>query len=90
MLLKFCQVYVCVSVCDSQISDESDSCEFVFFQCQLLVSFEKEDVLVVYVIEEGEVLFGFEFLSKVILWDINFGKMVDDVNELMIVGEVKK
>ncbi|HAJ4486575.1 TPA: DEAD/DEAH box helicase, partial [Escherichia coli] len=89
-LLKLRQVYARASARDSQISDESDSREPAFFQRQLLVSFEKEDVSAAYAIEEGEVPFGFEFLSKVTLRDINFGKMADDANELMIAGEAKK
>ncbi|MBJ5085218.1 helicase, partial [Salmonella enterica subsp. enterica serovar Typhimurium] len=79
-LLKLRQVYARSSARDSQISDESDSREPAFFQRQLLVSFEKEDVSAAYAIDEGEIPFGFEFLSKVTLRDINFGKMADDAN----------
>lgn len=89
-LLKLRQVYARSSARDSQISDESDSREPAFFQRQLLVSFEKEDVSAAYAIDEGEVPFGFEFLSKVTLRDINFGQMADDASELMIAGEAKR
>ena len=71
-----------------QISDEtiagnrhssSDSCW----------SASKRGCIAAYAIDEGEIPFGFEFLSKVTLRDINFGKMADDANELMIAGEAK-
>ncbi|MCW0937423.1 DEAD/DEAH box helicase [Pantoea sp. RG18] len=89
-LLKLRQVYARASARDSQISDESDSREPTFFQRQLLVSYEPQDVTAAYAIDEGEVPFGFEFLSKVTLRDINFGKMADDASELMIAGDKKR
>ena len=89
-LLKLRQVYARASARDSQISDESDTREPTFFQRQLLVSYEPEDVTAAYAIDEGEVPFGFEFLSKVTLRDINFGRMADDATELMIAGDKKR
>lgn len=89
-LLKLRQVYARANARDSLIGDESDSRELTFFQRQLLVSYEPEDVAAAYAIDEGEVPFGFEFLSKVTLRDINFGKQMDDATELLIAGDVKR
>lgn len=89
-LLKLRQVYARSNARDSQIGDESDTREPTFFQRQLLVSYEPENVTAAYAIEEGDVPFGFEFLSKVTLRDINFGRMADDVMELMIAGDKKR
>lgn len=89
-LLKLRQVYARSSARDSQIGDESDTREPTFFQRQLLVSYEAADVTAAYAIEEGGVPFGFEFLSKVTLRDINFGRMDDDAAELTIAGDRKR
>ncbi|HDN9016128.1 TPA: DEAD/DEAH box helicase [Aeromonas salmonicida] len=89
-LLKLRQVYARANARDSQIGDESDTREPTFFQRQLLVSYEPADVTAAYAIDEGEVPFGFEFLSKVTLRDINFGKAADDAAELTIAGDTKR
>jgi DEAD/DEAH box helicase domain-containing protein len=89
-LLKLRQVYARANTRDSLIGDESDSRELTFFQRQLLVSYEPDDVAAAYAIDEGEVPFGFEFLSKVTLRDINFGKQMDDAAELTIAGDKKR
>lgn len=54
------------------------------------MSYEPDDVAAAYAIDEGEVPFGFEFLSKVTLRDINFGKQMDDAAELTIAGDKKR
>ncbi|MFM5260284.1 DEAD/DEAH box helicase [Aeromonas veronii] len=89
-LLKLRQVYARASARDSQIGDESDSREPAFYQRQLLVSYEPKDVTAAYAISDGEVPFGFEFLSKVTLRDINFGKQTEDALELSIAGDIKR
>lgn len=89
-LLKLRQVYARSSAKESQIGDESDTREPTFFQRQLLVSYEPADVTAAYAIDEGDVPFGFEFLSKVTLRDINFGKQADDASELVIAGDKKR
>lgn len=89
-LLKLRQVYARSSAKESQIGDESDTREPTFFQRQLLVNYEPSDVTAAYAINEGDVPFGFEFLSKVTLRDINFGKQADDASELVIAGDKKR
>lgn len=88
-LLKLRQVYARASERASLISDDADSRDPAFFQRQLLVSFAPSAVTHAYHIYNEQVPFGFEFLSKVTLRDINFGQPDDNAGELLVAGEHK-
>lgn len=89
-MLKLRLVYARSSLRDSKISDEADSRTPAFFQRQMLVNFVPEDVAFAYHIPNNEIPFGFEFLNRVTLRDINFGSASDDGDEFYVAGEKKK
>ena len=88
-LLKLRQVYARASERSSLISDDADSRDPAFFQRQLLVSFTPTAVTHAYQIANEQVPFGFEFLNKVTLRDINFGQPDENAGELLVAGERK-
>ncbi|MBY5946833.1 DEAD/DEAH box helicase [Photobacterium rosenbergii] len=89
-LLKLRQVYARSNVRDARISDDADTRTPSFFQRQLLVSFKPDDVEYAYEVDNADVPFGFEYLSRVSLRDINFGSAAEDATEFYVAGEKKK
>lgn len=89
-MLKLRQVYARSSSRDSKISDDADSRTPAFFQRQMLVNFVPQDVAYAYHIPNNEMPFGFEFLNRVTLRDINFGSASDEGEEFYVAGEKKK
>lgn len=89
-MLKLRQVYARSSSRDSKISDDADSRTPAFFQRQMLVNFLPQDVAYAYHIPNNEMPFGFEFLNRVTLRDINFGSASDEGEEFYVAGEKKK
>ncbi|MGR5453527.1 DEAD/DEAH box helicase [Vibrio alfacsensis] len=89
-LLKLRQVYARSNAREARITDDADSRTPSFFQRQLLVSYKPEDVQYAYEVDNDEVPFGFEYLSKVSLRDINFGSVAEDATEFYVAGDIKK
>ncbi|MGL5336510.1 MAG: Zn-binding domain-containing protein [Enterovibrio sp.] len=89
-MLKLRQVYARSSIRDSKISDDTDTRTPAFFQRQMLVHFKPEDLVDAYHIPNNETPFGFEFLNRVTLRDINFGSATDEGEEFYVAGEKKK
>ncbi|WP_285163552.1 DEAD/DEAH box helicase [Shewanella goraebulensis] len=89
-MLKLRQVYARSSARDAKISDDADTRQPAFFQRQMLVSFKKEDVNYAYQVENEDVPFGFEYLSRVSLRDINFGSASEEGEEFYVAGERKQ
>lgn len=89
-LLKLRQVYARSNARESRITDDVDSRTPSFFQRQFLVSYKPEDVQYAYEVDNAEVPFGFEYLSKVSLRDINFGSVAEDATEFYVAGDLKK
>ena len=89
-LLKLRQVYARSNDRDARISDDSDTRTPTFFQRQLLVSFKSDDVEYAYEVDNKDVPFGFEYLRRVTLTDINFGSSSEDALEFYIAGDKKK
>lgn len=87
-MLKLRQVYARSNLRDAKISDDSDNREPKFYNRQMLVAFEPEAVMQAYKIDSDEVPFGFDFISKVSIKDINFGVPDSQSEQIAIAGEV--
>jgi DEAD/DEAH box helicase domain-containing protein len=87
-MLKLRQVYARANLRDARISDDSDNREPKFYNRQMLVAFEPEAVMQAYKIDSDEVPFGFDFLSKVSIKDINFGVPDNSSEQISIAGEI--
>ena len=73
-MLRLRQVFASTADRRSRIGDQHDAREPRFYNRQMLVDFERADVDKAYRIASDELPFGFEFLSKVRLQEINFGE----------------
>jgi len=87
-MLKLRQVYARSNVRDARISDDSDNREPKFYNRQMLVSFEPQAIMQAYKIDSDEVPFGFDFLSKVSIKDINFGVPDNQSEQISVAGEI--
>ncbi len=87
-MLKVQMVYSNMDYTKSSIGDESDDRTAVFYKKQLLVDVDEEhDIVSAYRIDNDEFNFGYEFVKKAKLREINFGES-DTVGErLMVAGE---
>ncbi len=54
------------------------------------MSFKPDDVEYAYEVDNADVPFGFEYLSRVSLRDINFGSASEDATEFYVAGDKKK
>ncbi|MGO2418559.1 MAG: DEAD/DEAH box helicase [Vibrio casei] len=89
-MLKLRQVYARSSAKDAKISDDSDTRTPKFFQRHMLVTFDKADVNFAYQVENDDLPFGFEYLNKVSLKDINFGQKSSEAEEFSSAGDTHK
>lgn len=88
-MLKVQMVYSNTDYTKSLISDESDDRSGVFYCKQLLVDVdETKDIASAYQMDNEEFSFGYEFVKKAILREINFGES-DLVGERMTVSGVE-
>ena len=60
---------------DSRSYDDSDQRDVVFFQRHTFTNFEKKDITRAWRYPTDALPFGFEFLNRVTLRDVNFGRM---------------
>ncbi|WP_333913426.1 DEAD/DEAH box helicase [Vibrio coralliirubri] len=89
-MLKLRQVYARSSAKEAKISDDSDTRTPTFFQRHMLVTLDKADVNFAYQVENDDLPFGFEYLNKVSLKDINFGQHRSDAEEFSAAGDVHR
>ena len=74
-MLKAQMVYSNMDYNKSRIDDESDDRKVVFYNKQLLVDIdEEEDIKTAYRMDNTEFPFGFEYVKKAIIREINFGE----------------
>lgn len=73
-LLRFRQAMANSEDSKSRIDDTTEDREPKFFQRQLLVDFEPDDVSIAWKLESDRVAFGFEFIRRAVFRDINFGE----------------
>ncbi|MFW5710787.1 MAG: DEAD/DEAH box helicase [Spirochaetota bacterium] len=74
VMIRLRQVTAVVNERDARISDDSDNREQVYYVQHLLVDPDREAAVKAYTLEAGGSVFGFEFLSRVSLREINFGR----------------
>lgn len=73
-LIRMRQVFSNMSLQDSLSGDDSDERAALFYEQALLVNFEPEDIAAAYVCQHQDFPFGFEFIDKVQLREVNFGE----------------
>lgn len=89
-MLKVQMVYSNMDYTKSLISDESDDRSAAFYCKQLLVDVDEEhDISKAYEMDNEEFAFGYEFVRKATLREINFGES-DMVGEKMTVSGVEE
>lgn len=86
-MLKVQMVYSNMDYTKSLIGDESDDRSNVFYCKQLLVDVDEDnDISSAYRIDNEEFAFGYEFVKKAILREINFGESDIDGDKVSISG----
>lgn len=79
-LVRLRQVYANTADDSSRSGDDSDQRVPLFFDKHKLVNFDPSDILVAYQVKEGlDFPFGFEFIRRVQLREINFGSLENDL-----------
>lgn len=73
-MLRMRQVVSTQSEQESRSHDESDDREPVFYQKNMFVGYNDDHITAAYAIDKDDVPFGFEFLQKVRLIEVNFGE----------------
>lgn len=92
-MLKVQMVYSNTEDTHSRISDDSDSRSSVFYVRQLLVDVDEEnDILCAYRMNNEDFPFGYEFVKKAALREINFGEndMMGEKISVAGVDEIRK
>ena len=86
-MLKVQMVYSNMDYSSNLISDESDDRSNVFYCKQLLVDVdENNDILSAYSMDNDEFTFGYEFVKKATLREINFGENDANGEKLTVAG----
>ena len=85
-MIRLRQVFASTSDWDSRITDDSDDREPTFYNKQIMVGHNDTDITDAYVIENDELPFGFEFIRKVNLREINFGEKEEIGDKVTIAG----
>jgi DEAD/DEAH box helicase domain-containing protein len=85
-MLRLRQVMATTSDRDSRIGDDSDDREPAFFTRQLLVDFTEDNIRESWAIDDPDFPFGFEFLTKAVFRDINFGERVAGAEAVEVAG----
>ncbi|MDY0361726.1 MAG: DEAD/DEAH box helicase [Desulforegulaceae bacterium] len=86
-MIKIRQVVATTSNKDSLVSDDYDERQPVFYNREMLVNVDKKDIKDAYKINDNDYPFGFEFLAKADLRDINFGEKTEDGDKVEIAGK---
>ncbi|MFC1743405.1 DEAD/DEAH box helicase [Candidatus Riflebacteria bacterium] len=85
-MLRLRQVFATTSDKKSRIGDDSEDRQPVFYNKQVLVNFERSYIKQAYKVDEKLLPFGFEFISRVDLQEINFGEKGLEGEKLTIGG----
>lgn len=92
-MLKVQMVYSNMEYSKSLIGDESDDRNTVFYCKQMLVDVDEDkDIVKAYRMDNDEFPFGYEFVKKATLREINFGEIDTIGQKLLVAGneEVRK
>jgi len=86
-MLKVQMVYSNMKEDESQIGDESDDRATIFYDKELLVEVDDDkDVIHAYQMDNEEFSFGYEFLQKATMREINFGEQSITGDKLYVAG----
>ncbi len=86
-ILRMRQVMATSDDKSSRLKDDKDQRDVLFFNKQLLINFEKEDIEDAYAIISDETSFGFEFIKRVNFREINFGEVTLIGSDIAIAGK---
>jgi DEAD/DEAH box helicase domain-containing protein len=86
-LVRLQQVFATSEDSSSRISDDSDAREPVFYNRQLLVNFDEKQITDAYRLDSADLPFGFEFIKKATLREVNFGRTGTGGDTVTIAGE---
>jgi len=85
LMLRMRQVFASTSDRQSRISDDSDDRDPMFYNKQMLVTFDDNQVMDAFKVD-ADFPFGFDFLSKVDFCEINFGEKSEKGEKVSIAG----
>ncbi|HDM76787.1 MAG TPA: hypothetical protein ENG51_09995, partial [Deltaproteobacteria bacterium] len=85
-MLRMRQVIATTPDRKSRIGDESDDREPNFYVKQMLVDFEHKHITDAYMIDNDQLPFGFEFLSKATFREVNFGEKGEIGETIAVAG----
>jgi len=85
-LLKLRQVFANTSDRDSRFGDDTEQREPAFFNRQLLVDIDPRDSRKAWRLADDQWPFGFEYLSKAVFREINFGLAMGEGAEFDVAG----
>ncbi|MGO2133211.1 MAG: DEAD/DEAH box helicase [Halomonas sp.] len=85
-ILKLRQVYATVDSRADRIGDEAEQREPVFFNRQTLVDVDEQGHRGGFRLDSEQLPFGFEFLSRVTLREVNFGQAGGDTHTFSVAG----
>jgi len=85
-MVKLRQVYANTREEDAFIGDDSDTREPTFYNRQMLIDFEPEDIVLAYAMKTEIKPFGFEFIKKATFKEINFGRQGGSDQVLNVAG----
>lgn len=86
-LIRLRQVIATTNDRDSRLKDDSEQREPLFYNKQLLIDFEKDQVQEAWITENETAPFGFEFIQKAHFKEINFGEFSLTGEEVSIAGK---
>lgn len=89
MMLRLRQVYATEEYTGSFSGDERDDRETKFYNKDLYVDVDPDNITLAYCIDDAQNPFGFEFAKKATLRDINFGEKTSQGQPLFVAGEEK-
>lgn len=84
--VKLRQVYAYTKLDDALIGDDSDNREPLFFNKQMLINFDADQIEHAYALKTDTKPFGFEFIRKATFTEINFGESVSDSESIFKVA----
>ena len=85
-MIRMRQMFANTSDRNSRISDDNEERDTTFYNKQMLVRFNDNDITDAYKIDHDDFPFGFQFLSKATFSEINFGEQNDTCEKVTIGG----
>jgi len=85
-MVRMRQVVASTSDRESRVGDDSDDRDPAFYTKEVLVDFEEHDITDAYRVEDEALPFGFEFLKKATLREVNFGQQGGNNSETILIA----